>query len=301
MKRSTILVTMVLCMLGLSGCSDNALKGDGKCVVSVEDMPKELSMLDENILEQFSIRVTLENIYTEEQVDVRLNAENEFCEELDLIPGTYRIVSCYNSSTRLVPMELEVAQEKVELTKEETGAVDIRICNREAFSDWAWNSEASREILQADAFSHKIQMDGQIMELEQVMEYVTFEYDEKVAGFEKVTLSNREKGVTMVLQNTQEEAASWKDCKLVEIHFTQNNVIWGQGAHVGMDVTQAVHATDGLYGKPDDMSGTILAGAGYDHTYVSWLNEDNGDKLSLELEPDGDYISEIIYYPGIYE
>ncbi len=301
MKKSTILVVMVLCMLGLGGCSDNALKGDSECVVSVEDMPKELSMLDENILEQFYIKLTMENIYTEEEIDVRLNAENDFRVELNLIPGTYRIVSCYNYSSRLVPMELEAVQEKVELTKDGKGTVDIRITNREAFSDWAWNCEASREILQADAFSRKIQLDGQVMELEQVKDYVTFEYDEKVAGFEKVTLSNGEKGITVVLQNTQEEAAGWQDCKLVEIHFTKNNVIWGQGAHVGMDVTQAIHATDGLYGKPDDMSGTILAGVGYDHTYVSWLNEDNGDKLSLELEPDGDYISEIIYYPGIYE
>lgn len=301
MKKRLILWSVLLYVFAMTGCAENALAGDCKCTVTVEDMPRELMMLDENVLEQFYIRISMENIYTEEDIDVRLCAENQFQAELKLQPGTYRISDCYASSSYLVPIEVESMQEKLELTRDDPMTVDIQITNRDEFVEWAWNCEANREILQADAFSHKIQLDGQVIELEQIKDYVEFDYKEKVSGFAKVTLNNTKKGISMVLQNTDEDAVEWKDCKLLEIHFTKNNVIWGQGAHVGMDVSEAVHASQGLYGKPDSMSGTILAGVGYDRTYVNWSDPKSGDKLTLELSSDGDYISEIIYCLEVFE
>lgn len=301
MKKRRILWAILLCMFSMTGCAENTLAGDCKCVVAVEDMPRELMMLDANVLENFYIRISMENIYTEEEVDVKLCAENQFQTELKLQPGTYRMSDCYAASSYLVPIEVECAQEKLELTRDDPKSVMIQITNRDEFVDWAWNCEPDREILQADAFSHKIQLDGQVIELEQIKDYVEIDYEEKVSGFAKVTLNNTKKGISMVVQNTDEDAVGWKDCKLLEIHFTKNNVIWGRGAHVGMNVAEAVHATQGLYGKPDSMSGTILAGVGYDKTYVNWSDEESGDKLTLAISSDGDFISEIIYYLEVFE
>ena len=93
----------------------------------------------------------------------------------------------------------------------------------------------------------------------------------------------------------------WQECELIKVTFKKNNVIWGQGAFVGMDVTKAVHAEKGLYGEPYAMSGTVLAGLGYDRTYVSYLDTMSGDKLTLEIVPDGDYVSGICYELKVFE
>lgn len=93
----------------------------------------------------------------------------------------------------------------------------------------------------------------------------------------------------------------WKACELKEITFLKSNVLWGQGAHVGMDVKKAVHAEEGLYGMPDGMDGTILSGIGYGTTDVSWLDGGSGDKLTLRMHSSGSHISAITYAFEVYE
>lgn len=301
MKKGRLLLAVAALMFGLTGCGDNALEGDCKCTVALLEVPKELEMLDENLLEQFEISVELENIYSEKTLEVELTAENKFCAELKIQPGTYLVKYYYAGPSNLVPIEVEVKQDKIELTRENPQRIDVAITNQSEFADWAWSLAATREILEEGAFSRIVQFEGQLIDVTRITDYVEFQYENKVAGYEKATISNGEKGVTIVVQNRNEGVADWKDCKLVQVSFRKNNVIWGQGAFVGMDVAAAVHAKDGLYGEPYEMSGTVLAGVGYDRTYVSYLDEKKGDKLTLELVPDGDYISGISYELEVFE
>ncbi|MBQ7774438.1 MAG: hypothetical protein IJ379_00820 [Lachnospiraceae bacterium] len=301
MKKEKLLLAVLILIFGMTGCGENALEGDCECVVALENVPKELEMLDENVQEQFYISVVLENIYAQESVKVELNAENDFKEELKLQPGTYLINDCFASAAYLVPVEVEAKQEKIELTKDTPLTVDVAITNQEEVADWVWNGEASREILQADIFSRKVQFEGQMMDVSQIMDYVEFTSENQVRALEKATLHNTEKGVSIVVLNETESDADWKACKLMEVRFTKNNAIWAQGAHVGMSVKKAVHVQEGLYGKPDSMSGTVLMGSGYSNTLASWTDKSTGDKLTLEIIPDGDYISEIIYSMEVFE
>lgn len=301
MKRGSLVFALVILILGLTGCGKNELEGDCKCTIALLDVPKELEMLDENLLEEFNISVRLENIYTEKTIDVRLTAANDFCQELKLQPGTYLIKYTYAGPVSLIPVEVEVKQEKIELTRGTPLAVDVVITNRKEFADWAWDMEASREILEESAFSGEIQFEGQMIDVTRIADYVEFEQKSKIPAYEKETLTNSEKGVSIVVQNTGDEAVNWRECELIKVSFKKNNVIWGQGAFVGMDVTKAVHAQKGLYGAPYAMSGTVLAGLGYTFTYVSYLDPMSGDKLTLEIVPDGDYISGISYELKVFE
>ncbi|MBQ9140303.1 MAG: hypothetical protein IJX63_00725, partial [Lachnospiraceae bacterium] len=248
MKKGRLLLAVIALVFGLTGCGDNALEGDCKCTVALLDVPKELEMLDENLLEQFEISVELENIYSEKTMEVELTAENRFCEELKIQPGTYLVKYYYAGPSNLVPIEVEVKQDKIELTRENPQKIDVVITNQSEFADWAWSCEATREILEAGAFSHKIQFEGQLIDVTEITDYVEFQCENKVSGYDKATISNGEKGVTIVVQNTKEGVADWTECKLVQVTFRKNNVIWGQGAFVGMNVAKAVHAKDGLYG-----------------------------------------------------
>ena len=301
MKKASLLLAAWALVLGLTSCGKNELEGECECTVALLDVPKELQMLDENLLEQFEISLELENIYSEKTMDVELTAENDFCQELKLQPGTYLIRYSYAGPKKLIPVEVEVKQEKIELTREKPLAVDVLITNKQEFSDWVWKNTASREILEESAFSREIQFEGQMIDVTRIAEYVAFEQKSKIPPYEREIITNAEKGVTIVVQNTNSESTDWQECELIKITFKKNNVIWGQGAFVGMDVTKAVHAEKGLYGEPYAMSGTVLAGVGYDHTYVSYLDTMNGDKLTLEIAPDGNYISGISYEFKVFE
>lgn len=300
MKKGLLLWAVLILFIGLTGCGAKALEGDCKCVVALENVPKELDMLDENLLEQFYVKVHMENIYSEKTMTVELNAENDFEAELKLQPGTYKIDYCYAGPTFLVPIEVESKVEKVELTKENTESVQVAITNESDFVDWAWSMNPSREILEAGAFSHKVQFEGQLIDLTEITNYVEFNYDKQVSSYKKATISG-EKGVAITVLNENDAAANWQDCKLIEVSFGKNNVIWGQGAFIGMDVAKAANAKTGLYGKPASMSGTVLVGLGYADTCVSWLDEKSGDKLTLTIEPGGDYISGITYALEAFE
>lgn len=302
MKKG-IWLSVIVCMLmlGLSGCGRNALEGNCECIVALTEIPKELEMLDENILDEFYIKVELENIYSEKSMDVKLTADNDFQVKLKLQPGTYLVRYLYAAPSYLVPVEVASRQEKVELTKDSKTTVDIFITNQEDFSDWLWNMDPSREVLQEDAFSHRVQFEGKMIDIEDITDYVEFSYDSSLRAYEKATISNSEKGVTITVLNDSNIDAVWQDCKLIEVSFSKNNIIWGQGAFVGMDVTKAVNAKTGLYGEPSSMAGTILAGLGYSSTKVSWLDETSGDKLTLMIAPDGDSISGITYAFEAYE
>lgn len=301
MKKIILLLAAAALALGLTGCGKDALAGECKCRVSLQNVPKELEMLEDNLLEQFQIVVSLENIYSEKSVKAELSAENDFCEELKLQPGTYVLEYCYAGPDSLVPLEVEANIEKLELTKDNPVQIGVTITNREEFADWAWENAVSREVLATGAFSHKVQFEGQLIDVTKITDYVEFVSDKQVRGYEKATLSNTEKGVTIVVLNENEAAADWQDCKLVKVTFGKNNIIWGQGAFVGMEVKEAVHVKEGLYGEPYDMSGTVLAGLDYAATYVSYLDEKSGDKLTLKLRPDGEYISEISYELEVFE
>ena len=300
MKKGLWLSAVFLLMLGLTGCGDNALEGNCKCVVALDNVPKEMDMLDENILEQVYVKVNLENIYSEKDITIELNAENDFQAELKLQPGTYTVNYCYAGPGIIVPIEAECKQEKVELTRENAQTIEITITNESEFADWVWNLNPAREVLETGAFSHKIQFEGKVIDLEQIANYVEFTYDKQVAAYKKASISG-DKGVSITVLNENDEAADWKDCKLVEVSFDKSNVVWGQGAFIGMDVAEAVNAQEGLYGEPSAMSGTVLYGLGYAETFVSWLDEKSGDRLTLEISPDGDYISGITYDLEVFE
>jgi len=300
MKKARWLPLLLLIVMCLGGCSSKAVEGECECLVELTGLPKEMEMLDENIREQLYVSVSLENIYTEKRFTVKLRSEEDFKTELNLKPGTYRVHYCYTSNSKLLPWEVKEKKDTIELMKDKKEELEIEVTNPEEVADWIWNLQASREVLQEDAFSHRVQFEGQIIDVNEIMQYVDFEYEGEVSPFEKKEL-NGNKGVSIMVINETEDPKPWQECTLKKVSFGQSNIIWGQGAYIGMPVKTAVHAKEGLYGEPARMSGTILTGMDYATTDISWLDGKSGDKLTLRMNPAGDYISMIIYEFEIYE
>ena len=90
-KRLLCLAFGIFFVLALAGCTKTGRLNEGncKCNISFVDIPKELSLLEENIQNNFAIRLTLKNISNEKLYHITLNEDNDFLMEISLHPGIF--------------------------------------------------------------------------------------------------------------------------------------------------------------------------------------------------------------------
>ncbi|MCI9323655.1 MAG: hypothetical protein HFH81_10425 [Lachnospiraceae bacterium] len=288
--------------LFLTGCGKAGRLDEGNCpcVVRLQDIPREFKMLEENLQEQLEISVTLENITTERQYRFELNTENGFQQNASLNPGIYKVNYC-SGSPYFLNMDIAAVQADLEVGLDRENEITVYIQNETAFSDLVWDMQPIREVMQSDKFSRQIQWGGQMIDLENILDYIEFSSDQTVRGYDQITLFNQEACVRVTLQNQTAQEASWKECELIKVQFERPNVIFGQGAKVGMPVREIVHAREGIYGTPDSLTGSILFAAGVDAVGIVYYDEASGDRLTLESGHDGKGIYRITYELAIYE
>lgn len=301
-KRNLGRAATLVCVLALSlvGCAKKGNLDEGECavVVSLENIPQEFKMLGDNEKDLLGIEVTLQNITTERQYKFLLDEENGFKQEASLNPGVYKVYYC-SSSPYFLLMDIASRQDQLDVSKDGVNELTVYIENYEDFSDSVWNSQPVREIMQQDKFSRMAQWQGQVIDLQDITDYIEFEYDREVRGYEQVTLHNS--GVWITVQNQTPQAAPWTDCELIKVQTSGTGIILPQGARVGMSLKDIAHAQEGIYGTPDSMTGSLLIGTGMDRAGMVYYDQSSGDKITLECTPDADYICNIIYEFAVYE
>lgn len=304
-RRQLRCAVAVICMLVLSltGCGKKGKldEGDCACVVKLESIPQEFNMLGDNVRSLLEIEVILENITTERQYYFILNGENGFQQDATLYPGVYKVSFC-TGDPNFLSMDISARQEQMDVKRDKVNELAVYIENMEAFSELARNSQPIQEVMQLDKFSHKVQWEGQIIDLEHITDYVEFQnngYDGMVRGYGQVTLQNS--GIAITLQNETSQQMPWTECKLIKVQVGNPGAVFAGGARVGMSVREAVHAEEGIYGTPDSMTGTVFIGMDLDETRMVYYNEASGDRLTLVCDLKGEYIRNIIYEFAAYE
>lgn len=299
-RKISLLLMGLLLMMGMSACTNKPVESGSECIIELIGVPKEMDMLSDNIRENFYVRVSLQNIYTEKRTSVELYEADDFKTSLKLQPGTYRVEYCSVARKQLLPMEVKETTDTVEVFQDKTAKLMVKVENPEEVSDWIWNQQGKREVIDAGAFSHTIQFCGEIIDLKDILNYIEIDAEQPVKAYEKQVLTGTN-GVSITVLNETGEPAKWQDCTLKKVRFGTSNVIWGQGAYPGMSVKDVMHVQEGLYGKPTKMTGTVLVGTGYGDTMASWLDEKSGDKLTLEISSDGKMIDSIEYEFAVFE
>lgn len=302
MRSRGIVIAALALVLLLTGCGKAGRldEGDCACVVRLESAPPEFMMLGDYVQELINIEVVLQNITTEKRYEFTLNMENNFQQEASLHPGVYRVSGCY-ASPYFICMDTAARQQDLEVGRDKDNEITVYIENPEEFTDMVWHMQPIREVTQLDRFSRKIQWNGEIIDLERIMDYVEFSSDQTVGGYQQITLYNSDAHVRVTLQNQTAQQASWKECKLIKVQFERPNAIFAQGVKVGMTVRQVAHAQEGFYGTPDSLTGSVLYAIGADSVGVVYYDEASGDRLTLESYPAGGYIYSITYEFAAYE
>ncbi|MBE5883934.1 MAG: hypothetical protein E7291_05910 [Lachnospiraceae bacterium] len=303
--KTLILLSCLLLSLTLAGCQKTGKldEGDCKCNISFSDIPKEFTMLEENLLDSFEIKVVLENTVNETLYYVYLNQENDYFTQVSLHPGTYKINTASNNMSKYNNISLGASVESIELSAETTGEISITIDNPEEFSQSWMATQPQPEILLADKFSGQIQINRKIISITDIMAELelTPEAEEDVEPYEKMELTDNHYGITVTVLNNSKKDAPWEDCDVIAIRASKNTVVFPEGVTLGMAADKVLDKQSGLYGEPDACTGSLLFGWQLDDTQFLYNDLATGNKITISLSPDGTYVSAISYELACFE
>ncbi|MCM1112979.1 MAG: hypothetical protein NC399_06960 [Muribaculum sp.] len=302
------LIGSLLLALSLSGCGKMGKldEGDCKCTISFVDIPREFTMLEENVQKNFVIHLTLRNINTEKYYSIELSQSNAFRKEISLHPGIYTVSSPSSSQSSNAEISLSADADSVELSAETPVEIHISVDNPEEFTLHWMAVQPMPEMILADKFDGRIQINRTLVDLRadnasDLISQLDLSYENQVPAYGKIELTDAEMGVKLTLQNQTDAPADWHTCKLVELYVYKNNVVFPQGVTLGMSPEKICNKTEGLYGEPDNFTGSLLYGWGFDDTSAIYKDESTGDKITLNLGAGNRSLQSIRYETAVFE
>jgi hypothetical protein len=298
MKRlRTCLFLLFPLLLCLAACGKQGKLDEGDCagVVTFSNIPKEFSLLDENLQKEYAIHVTLKNLTTEKEYSIHLNQKNDFKKTVSLHPGKYSVrVSA--SLDSLVHLQVKATEEIVTFDRGVEANVIVIPENAEEFSNYWMQTHPQAEILTADKFSRLIQVNRKIMTIKDIVtELDLSDMDKVLEGAQKTTLTDNERGVSITLLNTMSTPQPLSKCEVVSLSVTKNTVVFPDGVTLGLAPDKVCHKQTGLYGEPTRFEGMYLFGWGLDETKAIYWDPISNDQITIEFSPSGDSITRITY------
>lgn len=309
-KKLLCLTFVMIFIPVFAGCAKTGRLNEGncKCSISFVDIPKELSLLEENIKNNFDIRLTLKNISNEKLYHITLDEDNDFSAEISLHPGVYRIYTLSAGEAYNTQLSLAADAQSIELKEDSPAALHIYVDNPEEFTAHWMSVQPLPEMLLADKFSGLIQADRQIFDLRSgdstdLIAHFNLTYDKNktVAAYQRIEVADPDAGVTLILQNRTDKACDWQSCAVTGILVTKNNVVFPKGVTLGMAPSAVCHSETGLYGAPDTLTGSLLYGWHFDETYAVYNDPESGDRLTIDLGSGDSSVKSIRYELAQFE
>ena len=300
--RRLLLITLPLLLL-LASCGNRGKLNEGDCAgtITLQGLPREFSLLEENLQKEFEVKVTLTNMTTDKDYVAVLNQKNEFKQSVSLHPGTYR-VSVYASITSLTHLHVKTTADTVTFERDKEASVVVVPENVEEFTEHWMESHPQAEILSADKFSRLVQVNRKVMSIKDVVtELDLSDMDKMLEGYQKTTLTDNERGVSIVLQNKMSTEQPLSKCEVVSLSVTSNTVVFPDGVSLGSSPAKVCHKQTGLYGQPTRFEGFFLYGWDLNETKAIYLDPISGDRITITFLADGSSISEITYEMEVFE
>lgn len=287
--------------LALSGCTKTGKldEGECKCNVSFTNIPQELTMLEDNLQENFAVNVTLKNRNTNTIYKITLSEDNSFKEQISLKPGEYHVESVETSQAFNTGFTLAAMEESVTLAPDTLCSINIYVEDKGELTEHWMSIQPMPEITLAEKFDGLIQFNRQIIDLRTdsatLLSQLNIAYDGKISPKDKKKVSDDDLGITVVVQNQTDSKTTIENCQIVELYVYKNNVVFPQGVTLGMSPQDICNSETGIYGTPDSFTGSLLYGLDFDSTSAVYKESETGDKLTITLDPNGSAIQGIRY------
>ena len=305
MKRvRTLLFLLLPLLLCLTACgSKTGSLNEGECpgIITFANIPKEFSLMDENLQKEFYVSVTLKNLTSNKVYDIKLTKENGFKQEVSLHPGNYK-VSAYASHLYLVGLDIKLSDDVAVFDYGRDTLITILPKNEEAFAQHWRETHPEAEILAADKYSGLIQVNRKVMTIkEMIPEIGLSDLTENLDAGEKSTLTDNELGISVVIHNQSTSAKPLSECELISLTVTKNTVIFPDGVTVGISPDRVCHRKNGLYGEPTKIEGFYLYSWDIDRTYAIYQDPVSGNRVTIGISSDGRCIESITFEPKAFK
>lgn len=301
MKKLLFFCLLPVLLLTACGNQGKLDEGDCTCKVYFTDIPREFTMLDENLQEDFEIHVTLENLTTEKVYRITLNQENEYTATAKLNPGVYKVAYVYASMESYTGISVSPKVEQLELTRDKESEIPISVDNTAEFTEHWMAIQPMPEMLLADKYSGLIQINRKVLPITGILPELSISDSREVSPEEKVQLADADHGIVVTVQNRTDKVQFWKNCDVLSIRASQNTVVFPDGVTLGMSPEKVCHNAKGLYGEPTKMVGSILYGWDFDTTSAIYLDPVSGNKITIGISADGSRIHYISYELAVFE
>lgn len=304
MKRlRTYLFLLIPFILTLTACGNRGKLNEGDCpgVVVFSNVPKEFHLLDENLQREFYVAVDLTNLTTEKEYQIILNQENGFKQTVSMHPGTYK-VSTYSSLTYLINLPVKASSEIITFERGRETALTVTAEDAEAFAQYWMETHPEAEILSADKYSGLIQVNRKVIPIKDVVtELDLSDMDKTLQAYQKTTLTDNERGISVILQNQTSSEQPLSNCKVLSLTVSKNTVVFPDGVTLGVSPAKVCHRETGLYGEPTRFEGFFLYGWDLDDTQAVYQDPISGNRITLSLDADGKLIRRITYELEAFE
>ena len=160
----------------MNGCSKNADVHSFKavCEFRLEGLPNEYDQLAEAIRDDIEVTVSIRNVSSDKSHYVDLTDANGYRQSLYLIPGTYDVNKPYISKKYLAMFDVEIKMDSITIAKDSRTEIPVYVTNPSDFVNVMNNNQPKDEILNADIYSRKVQLNGKIIDLNNIMEVMVF-------------------------------------------------------------------------------------------------------------------------------
>lgn len=284
-KVFSVILLSITAIVLLSGCGKYGKLNDGDCVsyISLESIPDEFMVEEDGKDYNTHISLTLKNMSNSKSYKIELNKDNNFESKINIDSGTYKIEGCYFYSKYINNVKVDSREETVNLTKEGEGHITLYVENLDEIPSLVNNVVPTEEIINADKFSKLVQINGQVFSLVDILNYIPFSNkSSSIISGEEFELYNKEYGIGVTLINTQNETVSWEQCKVKSVQVDGHNVVLPSGISLYMSMKKIASNKNGIYGKPDELSGSIFWTFGLDYTGAIYIDENTGDRIIIK-------------------
>lgn len=313
------LALIIFLVTTLAGCKKyigDLDEGDAPVSVKVKALPSNMDILPDSLSTKLDISLTLTNVATEKMYFIHANGENGFVGKATLKPGTYRVSEAHNSSKELFDFTPKTNVSNVKLTREKETVIEVEITDLPKLEAQIVKTLPTEEIKNADLFSRKIQMQGKVFLINDILkeDISAFKGKTEVTGI-GVSVKNgldstvevgatatiTGNGIEATVYNDKEEKQKLRNCKIMRISFGKDIAILGGGLRIGLNAGDITDPEKGLLGVPDKCSGSFMLGWDMDKTSIIYLDENNGDKLVISLGSHDYYARYMEYSLELYE
>lgn len=305
-QRWVMWVAAALCCLMVSGCagrSDDAQWG-AVCDVYLENLPAAYGELPPAIRENTRIMLFAASAYLDKRYSIELTEANGYHQRVFMLPGSYSISEVFVSNHALIPLSATAQEREIILEKDQETRLAVSLEEPSLLAQSIQLSRPTQEIIEAEPFSRQIQYDGTILDLRCIRETIRLdaseEGQEKLGVGETCELSTPDhSGVRLTVKNTTGAMIAASEASVIGIRFTKNNAVFPGGITVGAPLKSIVNAKTGRLGTPTYCTGSPLIG--FNRCTLVYLDQNSGDRLSIEIGGARPAVTSIFYEFEVYQ